>query len=379
MVSMKEPKPASLVYLGFLCLNPFVSMFSGCFDFPRTGMYFRLLLKCTLRAHSIESACNEEFGSPDRLLFYIKKASVEQVKGFSCMLFKSTLKVLKGYYDVSRGVWVAIDVHSIPYYGRDSCWVFYTVKRKGSRVQKIKVLKYATVAIVARRFKFTLACIPLRREDHLEDAMDVLLRVARGLVRIKMVLMDREFYNQHVLRAVEKHGLCYLVPVKWSVELDVLYWLSQMRGKWMWSYVMKSRGEDRKTGKKTKTLYKQVTVYFHEAVHGEYQAFTTNRTMKRQTAESLMRIYDLRWNIENSYKDAENYVVKTSTRNHAYRYLLFVLSHLMLNLQELAKKAVGTHIRGNEMLMVFEILVEKEDEDRPSGRIRLTKHVKVQF
>lgn len=379
--SMREPKPASLVNLGFLCLNPFVSLFSGCFCFPRAEMYFRLLLKCTLGAFSIESMCNREFESPDRLLFYMKRASVEQVNGFGCLLFLSLFKVLKRYHDMSRGVWVALDIHNVPYYGLDdSCYVFYTVKRKGSRVQKIKVHKYATLAIVSRRFKHTLAAVPLKRNEHLEDAVDALLHMARGMVRIKTVLMDREFYNQHVLNTVEKHGLCYLVPIKWSKGTDLLYWLSETSGKWVWPYTMKSRTEDRKTGKTSSRVYKQITVYFHEMNVGVYQAFTTNRIMKRQSAESLIRVYDRRWNIENSYKDAENYAVKTSTRNHAYRLLLFILGHLMMNLQELSKKATKTRIRGKEMITIFEILLETENEDdTPRKKIRLTKQLSVQF
>ncbi len=161
VLNVKEPKPASLVDLGFLCLNPFVSLFGGCFCFPRACMYFRLLLKCALGAFSIESMCNKEFESPDRLLFYMKRASVEQVKEFGCLLFRSLFKVLKRYYDMSRGVWVALDIHNVPYYGEDDSYVFYTVKRKGSRVQKIMVHKYATLAIVSRRFKYTLAAVPV--------------------------------------------------------------------------------------------------------------------------------------------------------------------------------------------------------------------------
>jgi len=310
----------------------------------------------------------------------MKKASVEQVMGFSCLLFQSAFKVLKGYYDVSRGVLVAIDVHLVPYYGEDSCHVFYTVKRKGSRVQKVKVHKYATLAIVSRRFKYTLAAIPLKREDRLEDVVDALLAMVKAMVRIRMVIMDKEFYNQRVLETVEDHGLCYLVPFKKSKETDMLYWLSQSVKKWRWTYVMTSRAEDRKTGKISPTTYKLVSAYFQETNYGDYQGFITNRVMKKQTAKTLLAIYDMRWNIENSYKDCMNYQIKTSSKNHAYRYLLFVLSHLMLNLQELAKKATRTHIQGKEMLMIFELLVEiKDEEKRPRERIRLTKKLAVQL
>ena len=150
---------------------------------------------------------------------------------------------------MSMGVLVAIDIHIVPYYGEDSCYVFYTVKRKGSRVQKIIVHKYATLAIVSRRFKYTLAAIPLKRNDHIEDAVDALLSMAKSMARIKMVIMDREFYNQHVLETVQNHGLYYLVPFKKAKETDLLYWLSHAVKKWRWTYAMKSRAEDRKTEK----------------------------------------------------------------------------------------------------------------------------------
>jgi hypothetical protein len=376
---MKEPKPASFVDLSFLGLNLFVTLFSGCFEFPRANMYCKLLLKCTLTAESIDSMCNKEFESSDRLLFYMKKSSVEHVKGFSCMVFKSAFKKLKACYDMSRGVRVAIDTHHVPYYGEEDDYVFYTVKRKGSRVRKVKVLKYATLSMVSRKFKYTIAALPLKRGEHLEEAVDVLLGMAAGMVRINMVIMDKEFYNQHVLTVVEKHGLSYLVPVKWCLELDMLYWLSRLRGKWVWPYMMNSKVINPETGKKSISVHKLVTVYIRELALGDYHVYTTNRNVKGQTAESLSRVYELRWNIENSYKDAENYVIKTSSKNHAYRFLLFMLSHLMMNLQELAKKATRTHIRGKEMLMIFELLIEIEEGERPRERIRLTKRLVVQF
>ena len=377
---VKEPKPASFVNLGFLGLNFFVTLFSGCFGFPRAGMYCKLLLKCTLSAGSIESVCNREFESSDRLLFYMSKASVEQVKGFSCTVFKSVLKELKTYCDMSRGVWVAIDTHHVPYYGKDDCYVFRTVRRKGSRVRRVKVLKYITLSIVSRGFKYTIAALPLKNGEYLDEGVDSLLVMIKGMVRVKMVVMDKEFYNQRVLNVVEKHGLCYLVPVKWCLELDVLYWLSRQCGKWAWPYLM-SKAEDPVTGKKLTGDRKLITVYLQEISMGEYYGYTTNRQVKRQSGGSLGNIYKLRWNIENSYKDAENYVVKTCSKNHAYRYLLFIISHLMTDLQELAKKATRTHIQGKEMLMIFELLIIELDEEgeRPRERIRLTKRLAVQL
>ncbi len=322
-------------------------------------MYYRLLLECTFHHDSIESLCNKVFESPDRLLYYMKNASVEEVIEFSARSFKESLRLLKKHgLNVRRGVFVAIDYTDVEYDGEDSEYVFHTVKRKGNRYQHIRVLRFATLAIVARRFKCTLAVLPVRKSDRSEEIVDRLLRMAKKLVRIRGVLMDRGFYNIAVLDVVESHGLHYILPVKRVGDLGSLYWLSTLTGVWRWVHVMRSRAEDRKTGKRSPTTYKPVTVFLQEVHLGEYIGIITNREMKKESVKTLLHVYDYRWNIENSYKDCKNYRIKTSSRNPAYRLLLFSISLLMVNLQELARKATKTRITGKEMLMIFALLLQ---------------------
>jgi hypothetical protein len=310
----------------------------------------------------------------------MNKASVEEVIGFSARSFKQSLRLLKKHGPSLRmGVFIAIDYTDVEYDGEDNEYVFHTVKRKGNRYQHIRVLRFATLAIVAKRFKCTLAVLPVKKDDRSELVVDRLLGMAEGLVRIRGVLLDRGFYNMAVLNTVEKHGMYYILPVKRVGDLDLLYWLSTITGMWRWVHVMRSRAEDRRTGKKTRTMYKPVTVYLQEVHLGEYIGVVTNRCMKKESVKTLLRVYDYRWNIENSYKDCKNYRIKTSSRNPAYRLLLFTVSLLMVNLQELARKATKTRITGKEMLMVFALLLQHAKGILREEIVQLTKKLIVRL
>lgn len=377
---MKEPKPASLVDLSFLGLNLFVTLFSGCFCFPRSELYYRLLLRCTFHYDSIESLCNSVFESPDRLLYYVNQASVEEVIEFTACSFRESLGLLKKHgLDVRRGVYVAIDYTDVEYEGIDNLYVFRTVKRKGNRYQQIRVLRFATLAIVSKRFKCTLAALPVKNNDRSEDIVDRLLGMTLKLVKVRGVLMDRGFLSMSVLEVVEAHHLYYILPVKRVADVDMLYWLSHLTGCWRWIHVMRSRGQDRKTGLKIKTRYKPVPVYLREVHLAEYIGVVTNREVKNTNFESLLRVYNYRWNIENSYKDCKNYRIKTSSRNPAYRLLLFSISLLMVNLQELARKATKTRITGKEMLMIFALLIQHLEDILEEETVRLTKKLIVRL
>lgn len=343
-------------------------------------MYYRLLLRCTFHYDSIESLCNEVFESADRLLYYLNKASVEEVVDFTARSFKESFRLLKRHgLDVRRGVFVAIDYTDVEYEGMDNLYVFRTVKRKGNRYQQVRVLRFATLAIVSKRFKCTLAALPVRNTDRSEEVVDRLLRMTMNTVRIRAVLMDRGFYNMNVLDVVESYGLYYILPVKRIGDMDMLYWASRLTGVWRWVHVMRSRGEDRKTGEKRRTRYKPVPVYLREVHLTEYIGVITNRCMKKESFESLLRVYNYRWNIENCYKDCKNYRIRTSSRNPAYRLLLFCISLLMVNLQELSRKATHTRITGKEMLMIFALLMDRLEGVPGKEIIRLTKKLAVRL
>jgi hypothetical protein len=345
---MRAALPAQIVDLRSVCLNGFASLFSTFFDFSRDKQYFLLLVECAQQNLSLEALCNLKRLSADRLFFYVNQESVDEMLGFTNRALQSCLSLLKkNGKKLSRwGFLVAIDLTDVEYFGLVDEYVHNYVKRMGKVYKPVLVRRYATVSIVSPRFKLCLAILPVRKTDRLEDLVDRLLESVRG-VKIRCVILDKGFYNVGVLDRIEAHRLCYLLPVVKKKDADLLYWLSSLTGRWKWRHIMAAN----------KPWKKPVTIYFQERQVGDYTGFITNRDMKTDTAEKLIKLYDQRWNIENGYKEAEDFWIKTTSKNHAYRLLLYTISHILVNLQNIVRET-RYRVRYYEMLEIIRLVLD---------------------
>ncbi len=351
-----------IVDLRSVSLNGFASLFSAFFDFSRDKLYFLLLVECAQHNLSLEAACGLKKLCADRLFFYLNRVSVGEMLEYTDEALQSCIQLLKkNGKRLSRwGFLVAIDTTDFEYYGEVDEYVHNYVKRMGKVYKPILVRRYATLSVVAPRFKLCLAILPVRNDDRLEDLVDRLLCSVRG-VRIRCVVLDKGFYSVGVLNRIEAHGLHYMLPVVRKSEITQLYWQSTVTGKWKWSYLMAA-------GKPWK---KKVSVYFHELQIGDYVGFITNRDLKTDTAEKLIGLYEQRWNVENGYKEAEDYRIGTTSKNHAYRLLLYTVSHLLVNLQNIVRET-RYRVRYYEMREILRLILDptaKKGEHRISKRL----------
>jgi hypothetical protein len=234
---------------------------------------------------------------------------------------------------------------------------------RGIQYQHVKVLRYATVAIVARRFKFTLAVMPVSVLDKPEDIVEKLLARVSPKLRIKGVLMDKGFYNANVFKTLDKMGVDYLVPAKKVEALKLTYRVAEVTEKWRWNHTM-NRGR--------KNEY-ATTVYLEERGMDDYVGMVTSKDMTGMDAELLFQAYRLRWNIENSYKESQTYRIKTNSKNHAYRVLIYMISHLLLDLQVLAKRISKATITVDDMkLIIGRLLTQEHTTQRLTKKLVLT-------
>lgn len=367
---MRELCPPSILNLKNIGLKSFSKLFSVCFGFSRAGMYFLLLVQCALEKTSMEALSEHRFFSSDRLFFYLNRMSVKEITEYCNVLLKRSFLVLWSDRWHHRPVLLAIDTTDQRYFGRDNEYVHSDMKMQGLKKKTIKVLRYATISIVARNFKFTLAIVPKRRDESLAEVVDKLIRLIPPELKVLALLMDKGFYLSDVFKTVEKHRLSYIVPVKQYRDMDLLYSMSQITGKWHWKYTM-NRGR-----------LKQYTydVYLQDLGIEYYCGFATNLKMTYMDFDTLLQAYRRRWNIENSYKDAKEYLVSTNSRNHGYRVLVFALSHLLLNLHSITKRAnkkleitVYQMKKSLEYILSPLIPVERPREDQ------LTKHLIIVY
>lgn len=361
---MKKPNQPLTVDLECVDVKSFVSLFSFCFDFPRADMYFRMLMDCALSNDSIESYCNKNDESPDRLQYYMKRISVEEVVEFGVRAFEKTLRM----YDHEK-VLLAIDFHDREYYGEAGDHVINTVMLHGERFCKALVHRYITVSIVDKGFKHTLAILPVMNPWKHDELVERLLRIAEKKVEVECVLFDREFLGMGVLETVDNIGIQYLIPAKkGNGDIRVAYWASLETGRWRWPHRVY---KDRKT-------YVETELFLREVYTTEYMGFLTNRYMKSDTFEALLGMYDLRWNIENGYKEAKSYLIRTSSKNPAYRLLILVVGHIMANLLQMVRH-LHVRIKGYEMKIVFQqMLNNMQKHGRASPRkIRVSKRLNI--
>lgn len=303
-----------------------------------------------------------KFESSDRLFHYMKGKTLRESTIYCNMLLERAFKILLKSRWHWRRVYLAIDFNDIQYQGDDPLMVHDAMKMKGIQYQHVKVLRYATIAIVASRFKFTLAIMPVAREDAPEVVVARLLAHVPSKLKVKGVLMDKGFYNANVFKTMDHKKVDYVVPAKKAEALKLTYRIAEVTGKWYWRHVMNRDHENEYTA----------TVYLKEVGADDFMGMVTNRDMTGIDAELLFRDYRLRWNIENSYKEAQNFRARTNSRNQAYRILLYALSHLLMDLCVLARRISKTRITMDDMKLIIKLLLTMRHVTR-----RLTKKLIV--
>ncbi len=108
---------------------------------------------------------------------------------------------------------VAIDWHLIPYHGqphRHANELYHSLPRSGTS----KFHAYATACVVEQGYRYTLAATSVKGS---ESPLAVLERVldrlqARGL-KIKVLLLDRQFFSAPVLERLQQRRIPFLMPV----------------------------------------------------------------------------------------------------------------------------------------------------------------------
>jgi hypothetical protein len=329
---MREPFPPSIVDVKCLGLKPFSRLFDRSFNFPRAALYFLLLVQCTLERLSLEGACDKTYNSSDRFFHYLGTMSVEQVTEYCNVLLRRSFKILWMNRWHHRRVLLAIDTSDMPYDGKDTEYVHYTIKKRGLKINKVKVLRFASVCIVAGRFKITLAIQPVRKKEKMESVVKRLVMDVPGELKVRAVLMDKGFYYTGVFKTMEQLGFKYIIPVKQYKEMDLFYHTAEVTGIWRWKYTMNQ------TKRKNRGDAYTFNVYLQDVGVEDYMGFASNLDMDGRDFDTLMQAYRYRWNAENGYKESKEYKIKTNSRNHGYRVLAYTISHLMMNLQNITRR-----------------------------------------
>jgi len=307
--------------------------------------------------------CNKEFESSDRFFFYLGRVGVEHLTLVSNFLLRRAFKLWWMDRKNHRSVFLAIDKTDLAFDGKVSEYMHYTVKKRGMKLNKVSVVRYATICLVLHGFRLTLAITPVKKKEKLETVVERLVAMIPPELRVRAVLMDKEFYQAKALQTLDGHGLKYVVPVKQYPEMDLNYHIAELTDVWRFKYTIN----------RDKTDCYTVNVYLQD--EGLlYVGFASNLDMESRDFFTLVQAYRRRWNQEIGYKECQDFRVKTRTRNHGYRVLSYTMSHIVAGLYNLTRRNNKVDVTLDEMKDIFLLLLTQGH-----GTRRLTKHLTIVY
>ena len=173
---------------------------------------FEVLLRAASRSDSIEHTSQRLHGSPSSngIRYHLDKladmATLEQHLN-EALQSRIPPKISKGKHRI------AIDLHLIPYYGNPSEAEAPYIYRSQAQAGTTSFFAYATVYVICRNKRVTLAIHAVHRQETLVATITYLLAMLHPLkVRVKRLYLDRGFYSVPVIRWLKALNLPFLMP-----------------------------------------------------------------------------------------------------------------------------------------------------------------------
>lgn len=343
-------------------INLFARMFAERFDFPRSPVYARCLVKAAVRRKSLESIYNNYQGLPPDSFFIFFKYTMKEVIYAMDGFFARQARILG-----EQGCVVAVDTNDVEYWGdKDDEYVH---SKKGI-TKNTYVLKYVSISIVDEKQKLTLACLPFSKNDNLADIVKRLLEKAKTLVRIDTVLLDRGFYITRLLKIIKEMGMDYVIPLRKKKGTDLIWEESKKQGVFKhrhtinepvdplqtWMYLSEKKEKEKKDLEKKG---KRKVQNQKKRKEREYVGVISSINVHPEMITDFMDWYFVRNNIEITYKEKNNYKIITCSTDKAFRFLIYCISHYLMNLTQIVRTVNRTFFRNDELKKLIKLLLEK--------------------
>ena len=222
----------------------------------------------------------------------------------------------------------AIDSTDDPYYGE-----IVPQNREyviGSRLKKSTstFYRYISLYLIEGERKLTLSMLPVRNDmpmlDYIVYFLDIIDRTG---LKVKALLLDREFYSVDILSHLMQRNAPFIMPVKRQSAI-MKEFLSKGRSSRTTKYCMKSQGK----GLVVLTIL-MVVKYLkgRSRKHGILRVgYVINNIAWKP--HKIAKTYERRFAIESSYRMRNTVRARTTTKCPTIRYLLALISMLLKNI-----------------------------------------------
>jgi len=297
------------------------------------------ILFCALcHIQSIFAACRNLAGSPDDRTIATAILKTLPEYGRLQKLVNETLaeQLPKNLFRKSKRL--AIDLVLIPYHGK-YCYNLNEIYRSQPKSGTSHFHAYATVCILHKGFRYTVALTPVVKGEEMKTVVKRLLDQCKSIgLKCKLLLLDRGFYSVSVISYLKHAQVPFVMPVICRGRKETK---DQPAGGTRKYRHWKKSGFDRYE-LKTKIKGKESKTWFHVCVccknqngkrgkHGRKSYTFAYYNVTADRAKWFFETYRKRFGIETSYRQSNECRIRTSTRKPQLRFLYFALAMLMRN------------------------------------------------
>lgn len=310
-------------------------------------------------------------------IFYWMESSIERLDAIFRHFVEKVLRQNPGYWR-RHTPYLLIDETHESYTGKllkkkwktkkekELCKYIHAYKPKKGNTGSYKFL---TFALIGPTNKLVVRSIPVLADDgqkhsdgkrHGEDTTPYIIETLlwiRRYVKFRLAIFDRGFYNQKLIRELNRNNIPYLIRAEICKSMREI--MLGMSTKWMpLKYYVGETAYNK--GEKT-------TLVLGKDRSGPW-ALITNRLPEQ--AWRLRHYYRKRWNIENIFQVCDGINIHTNSTEIEKKLLCFLVSSLIYNIWQHSKERIkGFTLRRFTAEMINRIKIDIEGKGPPSGTV----------
>lgn len=271
----------------------------------------------------------KKVSSADRIFSRIEQNTADNLVRIFDKIFENSLKIAKRNGRFSRPVYIAIDIHEIPYYGDINKLPVSGGKHKSGTSY---FMKYATVCILHKGERFTIAAVPFPLLENKLEIVKNLIKISIKRVKIKIVFLDRGFRSIDIINFLESKNLKYIMPIQKDKKVNRIV---NRKKKFPSCFDYEIGKKERKCKVKMIVIKKRVEKKVEKENKEKVKKFIFITNMKVESAVEALEITELyrkRWGIETSYRKKKEFRINTTSTSYNVRVFFFLYSVALYNI-----------------------------------------------
>lgn len=313
-------------------LNLVVSVITSflCMDANPNAIYSARAIACHIVNAAVSqttvnqvSKSGSKAATEGTIRYRLRNLDLEEVqRAVNQMLKSKAIKTLP-----RRALTFAIDYVLIPFYGNE--------KNEGDTVRSkakegtTRFFAYASIYVILRNKRYTLAVKYCRKWESLTDVIDFLLNeVTDAGFSVRALYLDKQFYTIDVINYLQgEKKIPFIIPCALRGKSDGMRGLFTGRKSYSTKYTMRSRGKEANFQVNIVVKYSKGKYDRHDVEYFAYAVYGMDIPV-----ENTYKEYRKRFGIEASHRLMNTARARTSSTNPVIRLLYVGIGFLLMNI-----------------------------------------------